>query len=106
MSGRQRIIAPDERHERPNTDYANTYNKELEERRRKNFPKDFQSPKKKLVTDMKLLEKSLKRNAKNIITKGRFTIHDIAEGNKKNNKNNSKRKRKRKRRSRQTKKLK
>ena len=103
MSGRQRIIAPDERHERPNTDYANTYNKELEERRRKNFPKDFQSPKKKLVTDMKLLEKSLKRNAKNIITKGRFTIHDIAKGKKKNNKNYSKKKRKQRR---QTKKLK
>jgi hypothetical protein len=80
MSGRRRIIAPDERHERRNSNYASNYDHALEQRRKKNFPKIFQSPKKKLVTDMKLFEKSLKRNSKNI-KKGRFTIHDIAEGN-------------------------
>ena len=87
MSGRRHIIEPYERYYKPKSNYASNYDKELEQRRQKNFPKNFHSPKKKLVTDMKLFEKSLKRTSKNI-KKGRFTIHDIAESNK-NNKNNS-----------------
>ena len=91
MSGRRRIIAPDERHERRETNYANIYSKELEQRRQKNFPKKFPPPKKNLVTDMKLLEKSLEKHPKDI-KKSRFTIHYTAKGKK--TKKNSKSKRK------------